>query len=475
MDPFTSATELAAAVRRREVSPVELVELYLSRIDQIDPTLNAFCHRDDERVLAWAADAADAVVAAGDDVDGLGAFHGVPLPIKDLNRVAGWPTTYGSEASSAKPNDSSDPVVERFIEAGFIPLGMTNAPELGSISFTESQAHGVTRNPWNTDHTPGGSSGGAAAAVASGMAPIAHASDGGGSIRIPAACCGLVGLKPSRNRVPNGPNELEGFATSGVVTRTVADTAAVLDVIGRPDPLSWYNARPPSRPFAELALEPPRRLRIGITTVPPLDLPVEASCVEAAEAAAAALEALGHSPERFELSMSDPDRFIECFGAVWNTGVAGVPLEDRERMEPLNRALWEAGRATDSIAYVEALQVTQVLARVVVAPFVGDGAFDVLVTPTMAVEPPRCGSVWEGSEASPLAPMFNCFPMAVFTSVWNVTGLPALSLPLSMSASGLPVGVQFVAGPWREGLLLALGRQLEEALPWTSRRPTVGG
>ncbi|HZB72266.1 MAG TPA: amidase, partial [Acidimicrobiales bacterium] len=178
MDPFTPATELADAVRRREVSPVELAELYLGRIDKLDPELNAFCFRDDDRVLGWAREAEAAVTGGAGD---LPPFHGVPLPVKDLNRVEGWPTTYGSRGASTAPNTSTDLVVQRFIDAGFIPLGMTNSPEFGTVSFTESEAHGVTRNPWDPERTPGGSSGGAGAAVASGMAPIAHASDGGGS------------------------------------------------------------------------------------------------------------------------------------------------------------------------------------------------------------------------------------------------------------------------------------------------------
>jgi amidase len=469
MDPFTPATDLAGAVRRREVSPVELAEVYLGRIDKLDGELNAFCFRDDDRVLAWARDAESAASRAADGE--LPPFHGVPLPIKDLNRVEGWPTTYGSRGASTAPNTSTDFVVQRFMEAGFIPLGMTNSPEFGTVSYTESEAHGVTRNPWDLERTPGGSSGGAGAAVASGMAPIAHASDGGGSIRIPASCNGLVGLKPSRNRVPNGVNELEGFATSGVVTRTVAETAAVLDVIGRPDPLGWYNAPPPDGPWSMAAREEPGRLRIGFTTTPPVDVPMDDACIEAVRRTADALAGLGHDVEEAELSLPDADAFVEAFGIVWNVGSAGVPLEDWDAIEPLNAALRRAGQSTDSVSYVEAVMRTQLLARPLMAHFV-DG-LDVLVTPTMAVEPPPCGSVWVGCDVEPMLGLMNCFPMAVFTSVWNVTGLPALSLPLHEAPSGLPVGVQFVAGPWREDVLLQLGTTLEQAMPWKDRRPAI--
>jgi amidase len=453
------------------VSPVELAELYLGRIDKLDPELNAFCFRDYDRVLGWAREAEAAAARGGDD---LPPFLGVPLPVKDLNRVAGWPTTYGSRGASPAPNTETDLVIQRFVDAGFIPLGMTNSPEFGTVSFTESEAHGVTRNPWDTGHTPGGSSGGAGAAVASGMAPLAHASDGGGSIRIPASCNGLVGLKPSRNRVPNGANELEGFATSGVLTRTVAETAAVLDVIGRPDPLGWYNAPPPDRPWSVAARKEPGRLRIGFTTTPPVEVPMDGSCVEAVRRAVDALAGLGHEVEEVELALPDTDAFVEAFGIVWNVGSAGVPLEDWDAIEPLNAALRRAGQSTDSISYVEAVMQTQLLGRPLMANFV-EGGLDVLVTPTMAVEPPRCGSVWEGADVEPMLALMNCFPMAVFTSVWNVTGLPALSLPLHQAPSGLPVGVQFVAGPWREDVLLQLGVTLEQALPWKDRRPALAG
>lgn len=471
MDAYTPAVEIAAAIKAKEISPVEVADLYLDRIDQIDPALNAFCFRADDEVRANAKEAAD--IVATTPADELPPFIGVPLPIKDLNRVEGWPTTFGSEGADPVPNGSSDVVVQRFREGGFLLLGMTNSPEFGTVSFTESRAHGITRNPWNPDHTPGGSSGGAGAAVASAMAPIAHASDGGGSIRIPASCNGLVGLKPSRNRVPNGVNEIEGFGTSGVLTRTVADTAAVLDVIGRPDPLGWYNAPPPDRSWSELAAQEPTPLRIGCTTTPPIDLPVDDTCVEAVRRAAEALEGLGHHVSMdVELDLPDSDRFVESFMVVWNTGSAGLPLADWDAIEPLNAALRAAGRSLDSVSYVEAVMTTQLLARPLVAQF--GNRFDVLVTPTMAVEPPRCGSVWEGADDDPMVALFNCFPMAVFTSVWNVTGLPALSLPLHQAPSGLPVGVQLVAGPWREDQLLGLGSQLEEALPWSNRRPSVG-
>ena len=471
MDAFTPAVEIAAAIRRKEISPVEVADLYLDRIEQFDGTLNAFCHRADDEVRDAAKRAAD-VVATSDTAD-LPPFYGVPLPIKDLNAVAGWPSTRGSRGTSWEPQTESDLVVERFVEAGFILLGMTNAPEFGTVSYTESDAHGVTRNPWNPDHTPGGSSGGAGAAVASGMAPIAHASDGGGSIRIPAACNGLVGLKPSRNRVPNRVNELEGLATSGVLTRTVLDTATALDIIGRPDPLGWYNAPPPARTVRDERGASPaaaaRRLHddpaVGDGGRPSL----RRRCVEDRRRARSAT---GTTCTRCRCQCRMRTRSSSRSVSSGTRGPPAIPIEDWSLVEPLNRALHEAGQATDSIAYVEAVQRTQRLAPAL------DGAvhrhFDVLVTPTMATLAPRCGSVWEGADEDPLIALINCYPMAIFTSIFNVTGLPAISVPVHHDEeSGLPACVQIAAGPWRDDLALQVAAQLEIALPWKDRRPPI--
>ena len=468
MEAFRSALDWAAAIRRRDVSPVEVAELYLDRIDRLDPQLNAFCFRADDEVRAAAKDAADRVLST--PADELPAFHGVPLPIKDLADVRGWPTTYGSMGSSPDPVAADAFIVARFREAGFVPLGKTNTPELGTISCTENRRFGATRNPWDTNLTPGGSSGGAGAAVAAGLAPVAHASDGGGSIRIPSSCNGLVGLKPSRNRIPNMVNALEGFATEGVVSRTVADTAALLDVIGRPDPLFWYTAPPPAQPFAQLATQDPGRLRIGLSVAPLLPGPVDPEVIAATEATARLLSDLGHDVAPVELSAPDPDMFTQAFLAVWNTGSAGLPL-DHSKMEPLNIALRDLAKALDSASYVEAVYLTQIMARGLVAPF--GTTFDLLLTPTMACLPLRVGEVWNGADVDPSMPLLNCFPMAAFTAVWNITGMPAISLPMGVSDTGVPIGVQLVGGPWQDALLLQVATQLEAAAPWAERRPAV--
>jgi amidase len=265
---LSSALSVAAAIRTKQVSPLEVLDACLARVDEVNGKVNAVIWRNDDQARAAAKQAGEAV-ARGDQ---LAPFHGVPIPIKDLTPVEGWPTTYGSHGAPAGTSRESELVVLALERAGFLLTGRTNTPEFGPITVAENLRYGITRNPWNLEHTPGGSSGGAGAAVASGMFPIAHANDGGGSIRIPSSCCGLVGLKPSRGRVPTLVTSWEGAAVEGVITRTVADAAAVLDVVSGPDPLCWYNAPVPQRPFAAEVGVAPGRLRIGLVERAPLGL-----------------------------------------------------------------------------------------------------------------------------------------------------------------------------------------------------------
>jgi amidase len=472
-DPFRSATDLAAAIRRREVSPTEVAEYYLDRVDRLDGRLNAFCFRADDDVRRTAAAATDAVMAARDPAD-LAPFLGVPLPVKDLDDVAGWPTSYGSRGADPAPQKESDPIVRRFTDAGFVPLGKTTTSEFGAISFTESEAFGITRNPWDTDRTPGGSSGGSAVAVAAGMAPIAHAADGGGSIRVPASCTGLVGLKPTRGRVTSTTIEGEGLGTSGVVTRTVADAAAGLDVLARHDPAAWWSPPTPATTFsAALAAAAPRGLRVGALREAPVEtLTVDPACVTAVDTALRALEAAGQHVVDTPLDLPPADTLITAFTTLWNVSAAGAPLADPDRVEAHNLALRQAARAVDSWAFAEAEKATQALSRRIVESFVA--GFDLLVTPTMACLPPPVGAWRAGTEQEPMMALLNCYPLAIFTSIFNVTGLPAISVPLHHDpATGLPVGVQIVAAPWREDLLLQVARDLEQALPWADRHPGV--
>jgi amidase len=471
IDPFTSAVDLAAAVRAKEVSPLELADLYLDRIDRLDGPLNAFCHRADDEVRRAAARAADAVVRTPPEE--LGPFHGVPLPIKDLVDVAGWPTTYGSRGASTAPAVASAPVVERLREAGFVLLGKTTTSEFGAISFTESDAHGVSRNPWDPDRTPGGSSGGAAVAVAAGMAPIAHAADGGGSIRVPAACTGLVGLKPTRGRVTNAVVEVEGFATHGVVTRTVADTAAALDVLARHDPGAWWSPPSPQARFADALHGAVSGLRVGVLTDAPIaGIAVDPACRAAVDLAVETLTAAGNVLVDTTLPLPAPEELVATFTTLWNVSAAGVPLDDPDAVEPHNRALREAARRIDSWAYAEAVQRTEIISRRIVEAFVA--GFDLLVTPTTACLPPLVGAWRQGTERDPLMALLNCYPLVVFTSLANVTGLPAISVPVHQDPdTALPVGVQLVAAPWREDLLLAAANLLERAHRWHTRRPAL--
>ncbi|MFG3007375.1 amidase [Streptomyces calvus] len=473
IDPFTPAVELAAAIRRKEVSPVEVAVGCLQRTDRLDPLLNAFCHRADDDVLKAASAAADAVVRA-DSPDDLPPFHGVPLPVKDLLDVAGWPTTHGSAGADPTPAAASAPVVRRFVDAGFVLLGKTTTSEFGTVSFTESEALGISRNPWDPDRTPGGSSSGAGVAVAAGLAPLAHAADGGGSIRVPASCTGLVGLKPTRGRVTDATVDVEGLGTNGVLTRSVADTAAVLDVLARHDPAAWWSPPAPRRSFAEaVTAAPPKGLRIGVLVDPPIDgLAVDPACLTAVDTTLRTLEAAGHHIVDVPLPLPPADELVSTFTTLWNVAAAGVELAHPDRVEPHNRVLREAARAVDSWAYAEAVKRSQHLSRRIVEAFVT--GFDVLVTPTMACLPPAVGFWRTEGDDDPLAPLVKCYPLAVFTSLFNVTGQPAISVPVHHDdATGLPVGVQLVAAPWREDLLLQVSRTLERAHSWTDRRPAL--
>jgi amidase len=280
-------------------------------------------------------------------------------------------------------------------------------------------------------------------------------------------------LKAARGRVPNEFIELEGFVAEGVLSHTVADTAALLDILGVVDPLVFFSAPQPPRPYAELAATEPTRLRVGFTTAAPLGLPVDPDCVAAVRATAHTLESVGHDVTEVALDIPDAETFVASFIVIWNTGSAWSPIEEWDAIEPLNAALRAEARKIDSLAFAESVRSTQRLARPVIAPFGRD--FDVLITPTMTVQPPKVGSWRAGMDVDPQMALMNCYPMAIFTSIFNVTGLPALSLPLHQSEAGLPVGVQLVAGPWREDLLLQLGTQLEQALPWKDRHPALAG
>jgi amidase len=466
MDDTASALDTAAAIRSREVSPLEVLEATLARIDERNPDLNAVIWRNDDEARAVARALGERIAAGAED---LPPFAGVPLPVKDLTAVAGQPLTHGSHGAPDGPAGESELVVDAFVAAGFVLTGRTNSPEFGSVTVTENLRFGATRNPWDTGHTPGGSSGGAAATVASGMVPVAHANDGGGSIRIPASCCGLVGLKPSRGRVPTWVAGWSGLTVEGVVTRTVADTAAVLDVISGPDPHAWYNAPVPARPYLQEVGADPGRLRIGLVTSSALGLTVDPACLTAVAEAGRLLESLGHEVVELDGDLFDPSG-LGAFLTVMNSGLGETPGIDVDRIEPHNCASYEAGRAADSLSLAGAVVELQLLTRRVVARFGTE--FDLAVTPTMAIEPPPVGLLAR-AHAEPELPPAEVLAMAAFTAAYNITGQPAISLPLHVADSGLPVGVQVVGGPWREDRLLQVASQLEAAAPWSGRYPFV--
>jgi amidase len=469
MDDFATALGLAAAIRATDISPTEALEETLRRVDAHNAAVNAVIWRGDEdaRRRARAADDLVASTAAHE----LPQFCGVPIPIKDLTPVAGWPTTYGSAGATDEPSPESELVVEALERGGFVLAGRTNTPEFGPITAAENVRYGITRNPWNLQHTPGGSSGGASAAVASGMYPIAHANDGGGSIRIPASCCGLVGLKPSRGRVPARAQAWEGAAVEGVVSRTVADTAAALDVMAGPDPLGWWNAPAPERPFLEEVGAPTTGLRVAVITDTALGLPTAPACSDAVAATAAALEAAGHHVVDVVPEFSI-EEFIAHFVMVVNSGLAAYDDHvDWSLVEEHNRLSREAAGEVDCIQYAKSVIALQAWTRRVNAQW-GD-AFDVLLTPTMAIEPAPAGQILAEMQADPGGISPTVLHSVLFTAIFNMNGLPAVSLPVHQSESGLPIGVQLVAGPWDEATLIRLGSQLEQAIPWKDRHPQL--
>ncbi len=464
MDEHASAIETATAIRTREVSPLEVLDACLARVDARNPELNAVVWRNDDQARAEARALGERIAAGAGD---LPPFAGVPLPVKDLVPVAGQPNTNGSWGTADGPAEVTELAPQAYLDAGFILCGRTNTPEFGSISVTENLRFGATRNPWDPAHTPGGSSGGAGAAVASGMFPAAYASDGGGSIRIPASCCGLVGHKPSRGRVPDLYPHWAGMSTEGVVTRTVADAAAVLDVLSRPDRLAWWSPPGKERPFAEEVGVDPGRLRVAVNTVSAIGVEVAPEPRAAVERAAALLESLGHQVAWLESDLFDPAGLGD-FLNLMNSGMSGYPGLDPERIEPHNRAALEAARNLDSLGYAHSLAALQLQSRDILARFGPE--FDLLLTPTMAIEPPPVGLL-EQVHAQPEFPPMEIISMAAFTALFNITGQPAVSLPLHVAASGLPVGIQLVAGPWRDALLVRVAAQLEAAAPWVDRYP----
>ncbi|HVA59107.1 MAG TPA: amidase [Mycobacteriales bacterium] len=462
-----TALEQALAVRRGEVSPVELAEHYLDRISSGSVRLGAFVTVTADAALI-AAKAAERLVAQRADLPPL---HGVPIAIKDLNLTAGVRTSLGSRIYQEFVPAIDDDVVTRLAAAGTVSLGKTNTPEFGLPCYTEPDVAPPARTPWDLDRSAGGSSGGAAAAVAGGLLPFAQGSDGGGSIRIPASVCGLVGVKVSRGRVSNGPlsGDVNGLASNGPLARTVADAAALLDAMAGPMPGDPYWAPPlaAGETFLGHARRAPGRLRIGRYRRPVLaDAEVHPDCVAAYESASRLLADLGH-----EVVDTDPPfgpQLVPVFEVVWAVGAAGIPVDPpREReLRPLTRWLRERGRATTGPAFAAALTEMRQAARRAIEQSAG---FDAVLTPTLAQPPARVGGLRDDDD--PAADFEAQKRFTPFTATYNVTGQPAISLPLHWTTGGLPIGVQLVGRPADEATLFSLAAQLEAASPWLDRRP----
>lgn len=481
------ATGLAKLVRSGEVSPAELVEAAIERIEARNPKLNAVVHMSFDRARAQAKDAA----ALPD-----GPFRGVPFLLKDLKAYdAGQPSSAGSRLFATRTITDDDELVRRFKRAGLIVCGRTNTPELGILGVTEPELFGPARNPWNLEHTTGGSSGGSGAAVAAGMVPAAHASDGGGSVRIPASNCGLVGLKPTRHRVPlMSPTGAWGnLAGHHVLTRSVRDSAGLLDCIAGPTLGVAEQLPPPAQPFAAAIERAPERLRIALCTRALLAEHTHPACVEAAKRAADACAALGHHVDEAMPSF-DRAKLTRAYLVMVAAGTASA-IRDFEtktgrsarasELEPKTWLLRIIGEAISAGEYVEQQQLIHD-ASITIAEFFND--YDVLITPTLAQPPMKVGEIATTALERNAARVFRTAPIKRVmlrllddlaqdplapnpnTQLFNMTGQPAISLPLHMH-EGLPIGVQFAGRLGDDALLLQLARQLEQAQPWAGNRP----
>jgi amidase len=465
-------------VRSGEISARELVQSSLDRIEELNPTVNAFVEVDAEGALLAADE-----VSTGDERP----FAGVPIAIKNLRAVKGLRFTYGCSLMADHVPGYDHNSVRRLRQAGFVIVGTTTLPEYGILPTSEARLFGPTRNPWDMQRTPGGSSGGAAAAVAAGMVPVAHGTDGGGSIRIPAACCGLVGLKPSRGRISPAPEMGDApLTTDGVLTRTVAETAAILDVLAGYEAGDATWAPPPSEPFADAAASPPssaiagrgHSLRIAATTLPPVAAAVvDPMCARAVGETAELLRSLGHEVEEVEPPWQ-LEGMGEVFGAVFAVHVASsIALSGiiagreptAEDMEPMSWAIFSMVKNLNAVQSAGLATQLQGFARQLVSFL---EPYDALLTPSLAERPVPLGLL-DTAAPDPMATFTRSSLFTPFTPIINASGQPAVSLPLFQGEDGLPLGVQIIGRPAGEEALLALSTQLEEAHPWADRRATA--
>ena len=467
---FLDATAQAELVRKKQIKPLELVDAAIERIERLNPQLNAVV----TPMFDLARDASRAAIPDG-------PFRGVPFLLKDLiAEYAGVRHTEGSAFLKNHISHQDSELVVRIKKAGLITCGKTNTCEWGALPTTEPLLFGATRNPWDPDRTPGGSSGGSAAAVAAGMVPMAHGNDGGGSIRMPASCCGVFGLKPTRARNPLGPeygDAYSGLPAEHALTRSVRDSAALLDATCGPDLGDPYWAPPPVRPYSEEVGADPGRLRIAFTTQARPGIDVHPDCIKAVQNVAALCADLGH--EVAEASLEPNNRQLaRCFYRLWLGGVAwdanhwerktGNTITP-DRVEPMTWALIEKGRRMDAGTYLLALEDLQRLARDAARLFT---RWDVWLTPTLA-EPPVLLGAFDPKPDDPLYGFFRSGKFMPFTSICNATGQPAMSVPLFWNEGNLPIGTHFIGRFGDEATLFRLAAQLEAARPWADRHPPV--
>jgi amidase len=459
-----TALEQGAAIRSGEVSSSELVEHYLARIGRLGEELGAFVTVTGERARGLAGSAA--YVSDG-------PLAGVPTAIKDLNNTHGVPTTFGSPVFADFVPDFDDEVVQRIEAAGMVSLGKTSTPEFGSPCYTEPEGAPPAVTPWDTTRMAGGSSGGAASAVAAGLVPVAQGSDGGGSIRIPASCCGIVGLKPTRGRISGAPmyGDPVGLSTNGALARTVSDAAAFLDVMAGRAVGDPFWAPEHDETFLAASHREPGRLRIARFSDPVIaETSVDPECLEAWESASRLLESLGHDVEDIAVPLP-PDAvpvFETCWAVLTALSVVNLPHPRRSLLRPLTRWLAERGTAVSGPGFGLAVgELRRVAARTlaVLSPY------DAVLTPTLASPPLPVGAIRD--DADPAADFEAQKRFTPYTSMWNVTGSPAISLPTHWTVDGLPVGVMLATAPGDEARLLSLAAQVERAEPWWDRTPPV--
>lgn len=466
------ATAQAELIRRKEIQPLDLVEAAIERVEKVNPNLNL--------VITTLFDEARSAAAA--TIPG-GPFAGVPFLMKDIGAfLAGAPMSMGTMLLKDFVPDHDSELTKRLKKAGLIIIGKTNTPEFGLMPTTEPRLFGPSRNPWNMDKTTGGSSGGSAAAVAAGLVPMAHANDGGGSIRIPASCCGVFGLKPTRARNPLGPDFgdiISGLVCEHAVCRSVRDSATLLDATSGPDIGDPYWAPAPARPFIEEVGADPGNLKIAVSTQALTGGAVHEDCLAAVEDAAALCRDLGHELVEADLSgAGEPEAFMQAFNVLWYSGCAstidtiarmgGIPPQ-ADYFEPLTWAIYEIGREFSASDYLTALRTIQSASREV-GKFFAD--YDVLLTPVLA-EPPVNIGTFDAPESNPMQAWERIVEFAPFTATFNATGQPAMSVPLYWNRDNLPVGTHFVGRFGDEATLFRLAAQLEEARPWATRRPLI--